>query len=163
LAWKYYFSNSKIPNIVRYVKDRDLWRFQEPFSKEINAFIQSYPMTVGAYEYIFNFLEHSLNEAKTAGEAIERYKNQLVESIIKSSILIDGVPTVNTSVLFSEVPEALIKKYGTLHAQYYFDRLNDGVRQYGLRSVGDFDVSEIAKEYGGGGHKNAAGYTVKLT
>jgi oligoribonuclease NrnB/cAMP/cGMP phosphodiesterase (DHH superfamily) len=27
-----------------------------------------------------------------------------------------------------------------------------------LRSVSDFDVSEIAKQYGGGGHKNAAGF-----
>jgi oligoribonuclease NrnB/cAMP/cGMP phosphodiesterase (DHH superfamily) len=27
-----------------------------------------------------------------------------------------------------------------------------------LRSIGDFDVSEIAKANGGGGHKNAAGY-----
>ena len=30
-----------------------------------------------------------------------------------------------------------------------------------LRSVGDIDVAEIAKQYGGGGHKNAAGF--KLT
>ena len=27
-----------------------------------------------------------------------------------------------------------------------------------LRSVKDFDVSEIAKKYGGGGHKGAAGF-----
>lgn len=30
-----------------------------------------------------------------------------------------------------------------------------------LRSIGDIDVGEIAKQYGGGGHKNAAGF--KLT
>lgn len=30
-----------------------------------------------------------------------------------------------------------------------------------LRSIGDIDVSEIAKQYGGGGHKNSAGF--KLT
>jgi oligoribonuclease NrnB/cAMP/cGMP phosphodiesterase (DHH superfamily) len=29
-----------------------------------------------------------------------------------------------------------------------------------LRSIGDFDVSEIAKKNGGGGHKNAAGYRI---
>jgi oligoribonuclease NrnB/cAMP/cGMP phosphodiesterase (DHH superfamily) len=28
-----------------------------------------------------------------------------------------------------------------------------------LRSIGDFDVSAIAKEYGGGGHKNSAGFS----
>ena len=28
-----------------------------------------------------------------------------------------------------------------------------------LRSVGDTDVSVVAKNFGGGGHKNAAGFT----
>ena len=32
-----------------------------------------------------------------------------------------------------------------------------------LYSIGDFDVSEIAGEYGGGGHRNAAGFSVSLT
>jgi nanoRNase/pAp phosphatase (c-di-AMP/oligoRNAs hydrolase) len=30
--------------------------------------------------------------------------------------------------------------------------------QYGLRSIGDFDVSMVAQAFGGGGHKNAAGF-----
>jgi phosphoesterase RecJ-like protein len=30
-----------------------------------------------------------------------------------------------------------------------------------LRSIGDFDVSKIALEFGGGGHKNAAGFSGK--
>lgn len=30
-----------------------------------------------------------------------------------------------------------------------------------LRSVGHFDVSEIARKFGGGGHRNAAGFSVK--
>ena len=29
---------------------------------------------------------------------------------------------------------------------------------FSLRSIGDFDVSAIAKQHGGGGHKNAAGF-----
>ena len=31
-----------------------------------------------------------------------------------------------------------------------------------LRSVGDFDVSAMAKEFGGGGHKNAAGCRMSM-
>jgi nanoRNase/pAp phosphatase (c-di-AMP/oligoRNAs hydrolase) len=33
---------------------------------------------------------------------------------------------------------------------------------WSLRSNEDFDVSAIAKEFGGGGHKNAAGFETKL-
>jgi phosphoesterase RecJ-like protein len=40
--------------------------------------------------------------------------------------------------------------------------LKEGLVNYSLRSVGNVDVSGIAKCYGGGGHKNAAGFTLKL-
>lgn len=36
----------------------------------------------------------------------------------------------------------------------------DGFTKYELRSVGDFDVSVLAKRLGGGGHKNAAGCSI---
>ena len=32
-----------------------------------------------------------------------------------------------------------------------------------MRSKGDIDIGEVAKEFGGGGHKNAAGCTVRGT
>ena len=31
-----------------------------------------------------------------------------------------------------------------------------------LYSIGDFDVAELAKKFGGGGHRNAAGFNVSL-
>lgn len=33
-------------------------------------------------------------------------------------------------------------------------------RTFSLRSIGDFDVSAVAAGYGGGGHRNAAGFTL---
>lgn len=35
-------------------------------------------------------------------------------------------------------------------------------RQWGLRANGDFDVSEVAKQLGGGGHRLDAGFTKVL-
>lgn len=43
----------------------------------------------------------------------------------------------------------------------YCDR-GDGKRSYSLRSLGDFDVSAVARMFGGGGHRNAAGFVVDL-
>lgn len=43
---------------------------------------------------------------------------------------------------------------------YYYDH-NKNMIEVSLRSIGDFDVSEVAREFGGGGHKNAAG--MKMT
>ena len=36
-----------------------------------------------------------------------------------------------------------------------------GLRSYSLRSRNGFDVSEVAKAFGGGGHKASSGFTLK--
>ncbi|HEY6554426.1 MAG TPA: phosphohydrolase, partial [Vicinamibacteria bacterium] len=41
-------------------------------------------------------------------------------------------------------------------------RRADGLFQYSLRSRGEFDVSAVAMGYGGGGHRNAAGFQLKV-
>ena len=41
---------------------------------------------------------------------------------------------------------------------WYFD---EGVIKVSLRSIGEHNVSKLAEKYGGGGHKNAAGFIVK--
>lgn len=171
LAWKHY-SHVELPILVRYIKDRDLWLFNEKNSEDINSFIQSYPMTIENYEHLNNILigEDSLTDALFGGQSINRYKKTMVEAMCKNAAYCnnypfynDQVPIVNASLLFSEVGNELCKLYPSApFAAYYFDRLRDGVRQWGLRSIGNFDVSEVAKTFGGGGHKNAAGFEQKL-
>jgi nanoRNase/pAp phosphatase (c-di-AMP/oligoRNAs hydrolase) len=56
----------------------------------------------------------------------------------------------------SELGNQLAIKSGTYGATYYHDS-TDTVR-FSLRSVGDYDVSRLAKIFGGGGHKNASGF-----
>jgi hypothetical protein len=55
-----------------------------------------------------------------------------------------------------------------LHALFDMNRSGAMIapngRTFGLRSAEDgMDVSEIAKKYGGGGHKHAAGFSVKFS
>ena len=166
LTWKHFFNCEPPPLLVRYIKDRDLWKFNEYKSKEVNAFIQSFEMTIDNYDILNNYLgsrsSTHLDEAIVAGTALLRYQDKLVKDMCKNFIIrkIGGyeIPVVNASVLFSEVGHELCLKglFTKLFSAYYFDRNNK--RQWGLRSIGDFDVSEIAKKYGGGGHRNAAGF-----
>lgn len=169
LAWKYFFPKDPMPNLVKYIKDRDLWKFIEVSSREVNAYIQSFEMTIENQEKLYKEL-FDIDLAENAGQALLRYQNKLVNDMCKNTITrnIGGyhVPVTNASVLFSEVGNALclhdenLSNRG-LFSAYYFDRA-DGKRQWGLRSIGDFDVSLIAKKYGGGGHKNAAGFITDL-
>jgi oligoribonuclease NrnB/cAMP/cGMP phosphodiesterase (DHH superfamily) len=178
LAWKYFFPEREVPLMIQYIADRDLWKFELPDSKYVNAYIQSFPMTFNDYDYIHDTLSnYSLLEVINIGKGIERYKNSMVEAMCKNATLqLIGdywVPVINCSLLFSEVGhymcqqeyEYIDHRNNTTYmnkppfAASYFIRA-DGKRQYSLRSIGDFDVSEVAKKYGGGGHKNAAGFEI---
>lgn len=172
LAWKHFHPGIIVPNLVRYIKDRDLWLFNEADSEAVNSYIQSFPMTIESYESLYQHLEdhRGIIDAKLGGESILRYKNTMVQAMCKNALIttdywpITGVPVVNASMLFSEVGHELCKQFPNKpFAAYYFDRVADGKRQWGLRSIGDFDVSEVAKKFGGGGHKNAAGFEQDLS
>jgi nanoRNase/pAp phosphatase (c-di-AMP/oligoRNAs hydrolase) len=59
----------------------------------------------------------------------------------------------------SEAGNVLARESGTFGATWFKDK--DGNVRWSLRSIGDYDVSIIAKQFKGGGHKNAAGFTLK--
>lgn len=162
LAWKYFFgyeSDINIPDFIHYLRDRDLWKFQLPMSREVSMAMRMYPFDFRAWEKIFDDVER----LKREGVVCRRMTEQQVETICKDAEMIPiagyQIPIVNTSVHFSEIGEYLLEQNPDVpFAGYYYDR-NDGKRQWGFRSKGDFDVSEICKKMGGGGHKNAAGFT----
>lgn len=172
LAWNHFNydgSRGEMPNLVKYIKDRDLWQFKLPNSKEINAYIQSFPQTIDDYEYLYDTLEnYPLEKAIDIGKGIERYKDSMVQSMCANAIAYKMdeylIPVINCTLLFSEVGHYMCNQlYSWLgnnkpaFAACYFIR-SDGKKQWSLRSIGNFDVSAIAKRHGGGGHKNAAGF-----
>lgn len=158
LAWHHFYPCDDIPAVLQYVQDRDLWRWQLPHSREVNAYIATLPKEFDAWE------EFQLSEAIAAGRAIIAFQDKQVGGALKDARLegIAGyiVPVLNCTANVSEVGNELCKTYpDAAFSASYCDRA-DGKRSYSLRSIGDFDVSEIAKRYGGGGHRNASGFTV---
>lgn len=47
-----------------------------------------------------------------------------------------------------------------IHAVVFFKQIEGDEYRVSMRSKGDIDIGAVAKEFGGGGHKNAAGCTV---
>lgn len=168
LTWKTLFPERQVPWFLRYIKDNDLWEYKLWESESINAYIQSFPIELKAYQKMLYLFELDKDRQKIAleGKSIVRYKESAVGAMCDYAAGTDGwpfydssIPIANATVLFSMVGQELCKRYPKApFAAYYFDRLSDGIRQWGLRSIGDFDVSEVAKKLGGGGHKNAAGF-----
>jgi oligoribonuclease NrnB/cAMP/cGMP phosphodiesterase (DHH superfamily) len=152
--------NPDIPDIVRYIEDRDLWRFELPHSKEINAALSSYPRDFAVWDQLEN---KKIEELILEGTAILRYQTQLVDFLAKEAEEVDiaghKVLSINSPVLQSELGNRLAQ--GHPFGAVWYDQ--KGKRKYSLRSAADgVDVSEVAKQYGGGGHKAASGFSIRI-
>ena len=158
LAWRWFHEEPEmpeIPEILLYVEDRDLWKWELPDSREVSAALESYPKDFRVWD--------QLDAGKPAreGKAILRHNRLQVERIVRHSgwrtIGDWTVPVVNTPLLASEACEALLKRFPNApFAAAYHDR--EDRRKWSLRSGEEFDVSEVARSLGGGGRPHAAGF-----
>lgn len=160
ITWEYYFPQETPPDFVRYVQDADLWLFKLPNSKEVL-------MNVASYEYDFDnwslMMQQDISSMALEGSAILRKHMKDVKELSqvnKRHMSIGGysVPVINLPyTLVSDA--ASIASQGNPFAACYWDTPNG--RVFGLRSQSNgIDVSVIAEQYGGGGHKHASGFRV---
>lgn len=160
IVWSALHPDKPVPKLLEYIQDRDLWRFKLTASKEATAFMRSHPMTFEMFDALAAWFESnkSFSEIVPQGGAILRYQDTLVADAVTRAreITIAGhkVLASNYACLFSEVADALIKDrpFGVCWSEQA-----DGRVMVSLRSRPGFDVSAIAKMFGGGGHPTAAG------
>lgn len=162
IAWDFFHPEKRRPAIVNHVEDRDLWRFALPGTREIQAAIFS-------YEYSFALWEMLASEDParllTEGSAIERKHHKDVAELVtvcQRRMVIAGhdVPVASLPyTLTSDAGHLMAEKNGSPFAACYWDTAD--ARIFSLRSPDDgMDVSCIAKQFGGGGHAHAAGFSV---
>ncbi len=155
ITWEYLHTQA-VPPLIRYISDRDLWEFKlGETTKRIHKALVSYPMNFEVWD------SFNVQELDAEGVTCERLYSKLVDNIIAEPWLIElaghKVPAVNTTIAWSEVGNELCKKFPDAKFCVSFTIFKTNI-MWSLRSIGDFDVSEIAKKFGGGGHKNAAGF-----
>ena len=168
LAWEHFHPGKSVPKMLEYLQDRDLWRFALPGSREAAQWMRSHPFDFPVWNFARDAFEDevALHAVWSEGGAMLRFQDQQVSLMAdrQEGIIIGGynVPCVNATLFFSEVGEELCKRYPDApFSAYYLDWPDR--RQWGLRSRGGFDCSEVAKKYGGGGHPGAAGFITDRT
>jgi oligoribonuclease NrnB/cAMP/cGMP phosphodiesterase (DHH superfamily) len=162
IAWDYFFPNVPAPSLIQHIQDRDLWLFKLEGTREIQASIFSYPYDFKVWDELMMTARSTL---VTEGTAIERKHHKDIAELVgvsKRRMRIGGhdVPVANLPYTLSSDAGHLMGKGEPFAACYMDDPTG---RTFSLRSSPDgVDVSEIAKAYGGGGHKNAAGFKVAI-
>lgn len=159
LAWDFFHPGKEAPKFIQYITDRDLWKWELPYSKEFSAAFDMVPFEFEEFE---KFEDDSVfDDAVKRGSYILAYSKTVVKKVCDKAAdrHLDGkhVMVVNASHWMSEIGARLSPDcdYAMI---WYYDH-NDKDIKVSLRAFHDtIDVSEVSKKFGGGGHKKAAGF-----
>ncbi len=162
LAWEY-FNSLEAPKLFSYIQDRDIWRFEFKETNDVYAALMARPFDFLSWAALIRS-EEKLKSIIKEGKAINRYRNRMIEAYKKRSVIAEiagyRVPVVNCpGVIASDLLGELAK--GQPFAAGYQDIGTK--RSWSLRSTNEGeDVAKIAEKLGGGGHRNAAGFSMML-
>lgn len=160
LAWDFFFPHKRRPRLIDHIEDRDLWKFAIDGTREIQSAIFSYPYEFDVWNRLF---EMDADALRSDGVAIERKHHKDVAELLavtRRKMKIGGyvVPAANLPYTLTSDAGHIMAAEAPFAACYW--DTPDG-RVFSLRSRPDGeDVSAVAKQYGGGGHRNAAGFRV---
>ena len=156
--------------LASYAEDRDLWRFQMPGSRAVNAYIDSFPRTdedwwklMGQFErqpwaYFAALGENIIrNNGSVIRSHMHRQRHVMLptddDSVIECKV-------VNATTLHSEIGGELAKSSPSGVGIVWRETDDGSANKYSLRSTKcGQNVAKIAECYGGGGHAHAASFT----
>jgi oligoribonuclease NrnB/cAMP/cGMP phosphodiesterase (DHH superfamily) len=179
LAWEYFHPNIEVPDLFKFVQDRDLWKFEFSETKAVHEFLCSFSFNFDQWNEWINSWQIYAKQIVNEGDAILRANEKVIKNICRDAYRtkLDSwdVIALNSKFKPSECADYLWSNHGTGSQPdfivVYHDvnplgklaRYGESIKRvFQLRCNGDFDVSVVARKFGGGGHKSAAGFTVPV-
>jgi oligoribonuclease NrnB/cAMP/cGMP phosphodiesterase (DHH superfamily) len=173
LTWEYTHPDDTQPPVtVAYIGDKDMWKFEH---SETKAFSAGFSLMVKTPEdTTWDVLLGSVSEYEdtvskmiSIGELLLESQNYKIQKSFERGVDCTfhnwKARLVNTTGNISELGEFIYKK-PEYDIAIMWQAVEDMV-VFSLRSdsgnPGSPDCAEIARQYGGGGHKNAAGFQKK--
>lgn len=163
LTWQHLHPERPLPPLLAYIEDQDLWSWQLPASREVNAAISSHLRSFETWERLAATPVETL---AAEGRPILRALRMEVDRALATAhpVRVAGLAleAVNARLQRAEIGHELAERgaFGTPAGVVY--RLTGRRVDASLYSVGEYDVARIAESLGGGGHRNAAGFSVTL-
>ena len=161
MAWEFFHPGKEPPKFIQYITDRDLWKWELPYSKEFSAAFDMVPFEFEEFEKYED--DSVFDDAVKRGSYILAYSKTVVKKVCEKAVSRKyremDVLVVNSSHWMSEIGAKLSPDCD--FALIWFYDHNEQKTKVSLRSFHDHvDVSEIAKDFKGGGHRKAAGFTL---
>ena len=161
LAWEFFQRDRPLPDLVRFIEDRDIWIWQYPESAGFLAALDMEPFDLVHWAAIADFGPLQLQAFMARGQAMDDKFNKLAADIAEGAQPITftgqhGLMVNAPSVFHSVVGDILSRKTGTFALMWSAGK--GGTVKAGLRSQRNFDCIALARSMGGGGHAQACGF-----
>ncbi len=166
LSWQYFHPGKKVPMLLRYIQDQDLWHWRLPFAQEIMSSLKLYDFDFKVWSKIAIGCENkkSIKKYINEGNILFTQRKIGVREALKDATKVKfcGHTTlaVNTRSAVSDIGEALCKKLPPIGIIW---SVRGDKIVVSLRSNGKADVSKLAAKFGGGGHKVSAAFRLPLS
>ncbi len=165
LAWEFFQPERALPDLVRFVEDRDIWVWQYAGSKPFLAALDMEPYDFQRWADIAAFDAQQMAAFSARGQAMDEKFSKLATDMAEGArpVVFNGVQglMVNApSVFHSLIGEILSLKSGTFALMWNAHK--SGGIKVGLRSQPGFDCIPLASCMGGGGHAQACGFKMAV-
>lgn len=166
IASRYFFPDEKVPALVEYVEDGDLYKFVLPNSRAILSYLYSQEYSYELFTELQRELEdiNGLNKIIDYGNLLSKEHAKMVNYFAERAekVIFEGYEIYASNankIVVSDLGHILAEKTNSFSLIYYYD---EGKMKCSLRGNGSVDVSIIAGKYGGGGHHNASGFIIAM-
>lgn len=167
LTWKYLYPDKEVPGLLQYIEDIDLWKFTFKNTMQIvtaldidykqDRVMLKEMMENGVWKKMFPILVER-------GQTYLNFTEHQIDEIIKNAVMKEWngykISIINTNVHKSFVGDRLLKINPNIQFVLLWSVEKELVK-VSLRGREDINLGEIARRYDGGGHKAAAGFSMK--
>jgi len=174
LTWDYFYPDLKDsrPMIVDIVEDRDLWNFDFDITEPVCAIIRDDGMDISRWVELLHLNPDEVSSLGKKGQAVLDHNKAMIATEVNRQlnwpnvISIEGISKFhifNSTTLISEQLNTLLSHPDyKLNTAVSYRMGNNGMLYCSARSIDDKSALEVAKRFNGGGHPNAAGFTLTL-
>lgn len=166
IAWTYFHPEVPVPYLLTMIEDDDLFRFKNPDTRPLLAYISVKPFDFAFWDE----LASDLDDPKTSEELLKKvrayreYFDLLVEQSVERAKLVafEGYEvyagtTHPIKTMVSAVGNALAKKQGPMALIL---QIRPEGMAVSMRGDGTLDLTTIAKKYGGNGHPSSCAFLI---
>lgn len=164
MAWEFFHPHRDTPPVLRCIGDRDLWKFELAETRAVIEGLSRWGMELDVWIQKLKDPYMAFDECLQIGTPLIEKLDADVDLVIKMTrrsvnLFGDLVPLINVPKNLTSEAVGRLAKDQPYAIGYYDDATH---RVFSLRSrKGDgTNVRELAETMGGGGHDNAAGFTV---